>query len=207
MKLLFIGAQGSGKGTQAKIISEKLNILHISTGDLLRSSEGELKKELDTYMNSGKLVPDELILKILKERLEKEDAKKGFILDGFPRNLKQAEMLKNITEIDYSILIDISDEEAVKRISGRVSCENCKEGYNELTQPKPQQQGICDKCQGKLVKRADDTEEAVRKRLSIYHQETEPVLKLYEEKNKLIKINGEQDIENITKDILNEINR
>jgi len=203
MKLLFIGPQGSGKGTQAAIISKEINIPHISTGDLFRAATGTLKEELDSYMNSGKLVPDELTLKILKQRLEHHDCKKGFILDGFPRNLKQAELLEHITKIDKVIEIDISDKEAIKRLSGRVSCEKCKAGYNLVTEPKPKNPHKCDICQGKLIQRADDTEQAIKKRLETYHKETEPILKKYE--NLLITINGEQNIDKITEEILEKL--
>lgn len=195
MNIIFIGIQGSGKGTQAKIISEKLKIPHISTGDLLRSAQGELKQEIDSYMLQGKLIPDELMLKILKETLDKAD--NGFILDGFPRNIEQAKALDKITRIDKAIEIVISDEEALKRLSGRRNCENCKANYNIYTAPKPKQEGVCDYCQGKLVQRKDDNEEAIKKRLEVYHKETEPILNHY----KSIKINGEQDIEKVTYDI------
>ena len=198
MNIIFVGAQGSGKGTQAAIISKEIGLAHISTGDLFRNAQGELKKELDSYMLSGKLVPDELVLKMLKERLSKEDCSDGFILDGFPRNLSQAESLDSITNIDKVIEIEISDEESVKRLSGRVSCKNCKAGYNLFTEPKPQNPEVCDKCGGELVQRADDNPEAIRARLKIYHDETEPILKHYPS----VKINGEQSIENVTQDIL-----
>lgn len=197
MNLIFIGPQGSGKGTQAKIISEKLGFVHISTGDLLRSLEGDLKKEADEYMQSGKLVPDEFIIKILKNRLEKEDCKKGVILDGFPRNLNQAEELDKIVKINAALNINISDEEAIKRISGRFLCSKCGEGYNIYTEPKPAVLGKCDKCSGDLIQRKDDNPEAVKKRLEIYHQETSLILKHYN----TIKINGEQEISNVEKDI------
>jgi adenylate kinase len=197
-KIVFIGAQGSGKGTQAKIISEKLKIPHISTGDLLREATGELKKQANSYMNSGKLVPDELILKLLKERLAKEDTKKGFILDGFPRNLEQAKKLDKITKIDKVIEIFIPDDEAIKRISGRVSCEVCKAGFNLLTSPQPKKPWVCDFCGGKLVAREDDNPKAVKKRLEIYHKETEPILKYYNS----IKVNGQAGINEIAEEIL-----
>jgi len=203
MKILFMGPQGSGKGTQSIIVSKRFNIPHISTGDLFRGASGKLKEELDSYMNFGKLVPDELTVKILKERLEKEDCKKGFILDGFPRTINQAHLLNNLTKIDKVIDIELSDKEAVNRISGRVTCEKCKEGYNLLTEPKPRNPNICDKCGGKLIKRADDNVEAVKKRLELYHKETEPILNEYKEI--LIKINGDQEIEKITKEILEKI--
>lgn len=203
MKIIFIGPQGSGKGTQAGVVSKELSIPHISTGDLFREATGDLKKELESYMNEGKLVPDELTLKILKDRLEKEDAKKGFILDGFPRNLNQAELLSTITKIDKVIEITLPDDEAIKRISGRLTCKDCKAGYNEFTEPKPAQKNICDKCGGELIRRADDTTEAVTKRLKIYHEETEPILEKYSDS--IIKIDGNRDIKEITEEIIEKL--
>jgi adenylate kinase len=204
MKILFIGAQGSGKGTQAAIISKILGIPHISTGDIFRSLTGELKHKIDSIINQGNLVPDDLTLEILKKRLEHKDCKSGFILDGFPRNLNQANLLEKIIKIDKVIEIHISDNEAIKRISGRVSCEKCKKGYNIITEPKPKNLSKCDICNGKLIQRADDNPDAVKKRLNTYHQETEPILKKY--KSVLIKINGEQKIEDITKENLKKNN-
>ena len=165
MKLLFIGPQGSGKGTQAAIMSKQLNIPHISIGDLFRNAEEELKEELDEYMEQGKLVPDELTLKILKKRIFQPDCKRGFILDGFPRNLNQASLFKTITDIDKVIEITLSDQEAIKRLSGRVSCEKCNESYNIFTEPKPKNPLHCDLCGGKLVRRTDDNERAIKKKL------------------------------------------
>jgi len=203
MKIIFVGPQGSGKGTQAKIISEKLHIPHISIGDLMRGAKGELKSELDFYMNSGKLVPDELVVKILKERIKEEDCKNGFILDGFPRNLNQTKLLEKITMVDRVVEITLSDEEAIKRISGRLTCANCKASYNEFTAPIPKEKGICDLCKGILIKRADDNPEAVKKRLEIYHKETEPILKEYYKI--LIKVNGNSEIDKITNEILEKL--
>lgn len=200
MKLILIGPQGSGKGTQAKIISDEFKIPHISTGDLFRNAKSPLKQELDLYMNQGKLVPDELTVKILKQRLNEPDCKKGFILDGFPRNKNQVDLLKKITDIDKVVEITLSDNEAIKRISGRVTCKNCKTGYNIYTEPKPKNPKLCDKCNGELIKRDDDNVDAVKKRLEIYHKETEVILNQY--KNILIKINGEQPINNISKEVL-----
>ena len=202
MKIIFIGPQGCGKGTQAKILSKKLGICHISVGDLLRGAEGELKEKIDEVLNSGGLVSDELVVDIVKERIIREDCKRGFILDGFPRNLNQVKLLEGVTDIDKVVEIYISDEEAVRRISGRVSCSKCGVGYNELTAPKPLVEGKCDKCGSELVRRADDTEEAVRKRLRIYHGETEPVLKEYDSKGvEIVRVKGEQGIEEIAEDI------
>lgn len=199
MIILFVGAQGSGKGTEAKIISKQLSIAHISTGDLLRSAKGKLKEEVDSYINAGKLVPDEMTIKILKQRIKKEDCKSGFILDGFPRNLKQAEEFEKIGKINKILEIAISDEEAVKRLKGRWNCKKCGIAYNVVTMPKPKKDKICDVCKQQLTQRDDDiNEEAIKKRLEIYHSETEPMLKKYPS----IKINGEQSIEKVAEDIL-----
>jgi adenylate kinase len=197
MNLIFIGPQGSGKGTQAKLISEKFGFAHISTGDLLRGLNGKPKEETDSYMLSGKLVPDEFIIKILKDRIAKEDCKKGVILDGFPRNLNQAKELDKIIKIRAAFNIDISDDEAIKRISGRFLCSGCGAGYNIYTEPRPREEGICDKCGGKLIQRKDDNKEAVKTRLKTYHEETIPLLKNYN----TIKINGNQAIDKVKNDI------
>lgn len=199
MRLLFIGPQGSGKGTQAEIISEKLKIAHISTGDLFRELKGYMKKKVDAYMNKGELVPDELTLDILKKRLSKKDCKRGFILDGFPRDLNQAKLLDKIVKIDFAIEIKISDRESIKRISGRRICEKCGEIYNVNTSPKPKKKGICDMDGGKLYQRKDDNKSALKKRLKIYHKQTEGILKHYNAK----KVNGKMSIERVTKKILN----
>lgn len=202
MKIIFIGPQGCGKGTQAKILSEKLGICHISAGDLLRGAEGELKEKIDEVMSLGGLVPDELVVEMVKERIKEDDCRRGFILDGFPRTLNQVKLLEGVIDIDKVVEIYISDEEAVKRISGRVSCPKCGVGYNELTAPKPLVEGKCDKCEGELVRRADDNEEAVRRRLRIYHEETEPVLKEYDSRGvEIVRVKGENEIDKIADDI------
>ena len=203
MNLIFIGMQASGKGTQAKIISEKLGLVHISTGDLLRGAEGELKQEVDKYVQNGLLVPDELMLRILKERLSQEDAKKGFILDGFPRNISQARELKKLVNIDKVIEIAISNEEEIERLLGRVNCPKCGALYNVITAPKPMKEGICDKCGSELYKRQDDNEESIRKRLEIYHNETEPILNEYP----FIKVDGSKSIEEVSEGILEELEK
>lgn len=201
--ILFIGPPGSGKGTQAAVISKKLGIPHISTGDMLRAATGELKNKVDEIINKGNLVPDDLMLDILKQRLNQEDAKHGFILDGFPRNLNQAKLLENITQFNKIIEITLPDEVSINRISGRLTCKNCKAGYNENTEPKPKTKNQCDKCGGELVKRDDDTPDAVKKRLEIYHKDTEPILNEYPDL--VIKINGNRDIDTITKEILENL--
>jgi len=194
--IVLIGPQASGKGTQAKRISEKLGVPHISTGDLLRNAPADLKEKVEDYMNSGQLVPDELMLDILEKRLEQDDAQKGFLLDGFPRNLKQADALMERVKIDKIIGISLSDEVAVERISNRLSCPNCGAVFNTKTKPS-QKEGVCDNCNSELVKREDDKEEAVRKRLEIYHNKTKPILKKY---NADI-VEGEQDIDKVSEEI------
>jgi adenylate kinase len=196
-----MGIQGSGKGTQAKVISEILSIPHISTGDLLRNAEGELRKQIDEYILKGQLVPDKLMIEILKERISKPDCKKGFILDCFPRNLNQADELEKQIEIDKYLEIFITDGEAVKRLSGRWNCNNCRIAYNVITAPKPEEYGKCNNCKGKLTQREDDKEDAIKKRLEIYHNETEPIIEKYD----VIRINGQQKIEKVTHDILEKL--
>lgn len=202
MRILIFGPQGCGKGTQAKILSERLKVPHISTGDLFRGLTGELKEKVDKIINGGNLVSDKLTLKILNKRISKEDCKEGFILDGFPRNLNQAKELEKISVIDKVLEISIPDGESIKRIAGRRICPSCKAGFNVLTSPKPKIKGVCDFCEEKLVARADDTEESVKKRLETYHRETEPVLKFYG--GKVLKINGLGTIEEI-RDRINKV--
>jgi len=204
MIILFIGPQASGKGTQAKIIAKEKNLAHISTGNLLRAAQGKLKEKIDFYILKGSLVPDELILKLLKERMKQPDCENGIILDGYPRNLEQAEDLEKIAAIDRIFEINISDETAKKRLMGRWNCRNCGVAYNIVTAPKPKKDKICDLCHIPLFQREDDKdEEAIQERLDIYHKETEPVLEKY--KDKVTRIDGEKSIEKITKDILKKL--
>ncbi|MFH0808821.1 MAG: nucleoside monophosphate kinase [archaeon] len=197
MNLIFVGPQGSGKGTQAKMIAKKFGFCHISTGDLLRGVTGYLKSEVDRVMSEGRLVGDELIVKILKEKLSGEECEEGFILDGFPRNVAQADMLRGISEIDKVVEISISDEESVRRVCGRRNCVKCGEIFNVYSK-KPLAEGVCDECGGELVQRKDDNEEALRERLKVYHEETEKILKMYTS----VKINGEQSIEKVFGEIV-----
>ncbi|MBS3087087.1 nucleoside monophosphate kinase [Candidatus Pacearchaeota archaeon] len=198
MRLIFVGPQGSGKGTQAKRIAKRFGFCHISSGDLLREVTGDLKLEVDKFMNKGDLVPDELIVRILKERLKKVDCKKGFILDGFPRNVSQVKELAKITDIDKVVEISISDEESIKRISGRRNCVKCGAIFNVNSSPRPKVEGVCDKCGGELVQRADDNEKALKERLKVYHKETERILKMY----KFMRVNGNNSIEKVEADIV-----
>ncbi|HRZ85343.1 MAG TPA: nucleoside monophosphate kinase [Candidatus Paceibacterota bacterium] len=199
---IFVGPQGSGKGTQAKIVAEKFNLCHISTGDLLRNLSGSMKEKVDEYMNSGQLVPDCIVLNILKQKLDSNNCENGFILDGFPRNIGQANELDKIVKIDAMFSIEVSNEEVVRRINGRRFCSKCTTNYNIYVQEiKPKKEGVCDKCGGKLLKRDDDNEEAIKKRLEIYFKDTQPLLRHYN----TIRINGEQTIEKVNEDIMKAI--
>lgn len=203
MNFIFFGPQGSGKGTQAERIAGRYGLCHISSGDLLRHVEGNLKDEVREVMQRGDLVSDDLMVRVLKERLDRGDCKDGIILDGFPRNVAQAKLLKGIINIDKAIEIAISDDEAVRRISGRRICKSCDSIFNVNGSSMPKVEGVCDKCGGELIKRKDDNEEALRERLKIYHVETERVLNWY----KFMRINGEQSIEKVESDIIDSLGK
>jgi adenylate kinase len=202
MNILIVGPQGSGKGTQAKIVAEKIGVPDISMGGLLRNASPELQDKIDSHINKGILAPPEIVVESLKQRIEKDDCKDGYILDGFPRSEEQVELAKGILELDKVFLIDISDEEAIKRISSRLNCKKCGSVFNSITNL-PKIPGRCDSCHGELHIRSDDKPEAIKQRLEIYHKDTEPILKIYEDK--LVRINGEQDIDLVTRDILKEL--
>jgi adenylate kinase len=206
MRLIILGPQASGKGTQAAMLAEKLDIPHISTGEIFRQNiKGKTKLgELAlTYINKGALVPDEVVNNIVEESLKREES---FILDGFPRNLVQAKALDSFTKIDKAIEISISDDEAMKRITGRRTCEKCGEVYS-LYQKGMDFNNVCKKCGGKLIIRSDDKPDAVKKRLEIYHEETEPLVEFYREKGLLLKINGERPIQDIFNDIIKKLKK
>jgi adenylate kinase len=189
MKLIIIGPQGSGKGTHAKMLAEKLGVPQISTGDVFRQMakhDTEEGREIKYLIDNGIFVPDEMTLKILKKRLEEKDAKNGFILDGFPRNTKQAKMLDENVEIDEVLYLNVSDEECLRRLGGRTTCRSCSTIYGNENPPKTK--GKCDKCGGELYVREDDTEETIRKRLQTYHEQTEPILDYYREIGLLIEV-------------------
>ncbi len=201
MKIIMLGAPGAGKGTQAKQIAEAYGIPHISTGDIFRANikEGtELGKKAQEYMDQGLLVPDELVCDLVVDRIHKDDCEKGFILDGFPRTIPQADALdgalaKEDAKIDFAIDIEVPDENIVKRMSGRRSCKDCGAIFHIVYNP-PKKDNSCDACGGELVLRDDDKEETVKKRLDVYHEQTAPLITHYKEAGSLYEIDGTQDI-------------
>ena len=205
MKLILLGAPGAGKGTQAEILSGKLGIPTISTGNILRTAikdQTPIGMEAKSYMDAGKLVPDSVIIGIVAQRLEQPDCQGGFILDGVPRTIGQAEALDaaGIT-FDHVLSIEISDEEIEERMSGRRVCQSCGAPYHVKAKP-PKQEGVCDSCGGPLVQRDDDKPETVRKRLEVYHAETEPLKGYYEGKGILTPVANQDTIEGTTKVIM-----
>jgi len=205
--IVFLGPQGSGKGTQAELLSKKLNLPQIVTGEIFRreiAAGTELGKKAREIGKRGELVPDEITNKIIAEEISKEQYRNGMIIDGFPRNLVQANALEQFLKVTQAILINISDKEATERISGRRTCPVCGLVYHMKYNP-PMRNETCDKCSEKLVVRADDTEEAIKKRLEIYHKDTEPVIYYYKQRGVLIEINGEQPIEKVQEDIFKKI--
>ncbi len=206
MKLIFLGPPGAGKGTQAAVISKTLNIPTISTGDMLRAAvkEGtEVGLKAKSYMDAGNLVPDEVIIGIVKERLQKPDCSGGYILDGVPRTLAQAQALEEAgVTFDKVISLEVSDEAIVKRMSGRRVCSKCGEPYH-MVNKLPKVEGVCDACGGELVQRADDKAETVRFRLEVYHKETEPLKRFYEDRGLLNELCGDREtIEATTRAVL-----
>ena len=200
MKLVMLGAPGAGKGTQAKMIAEQYGIPHVSTGDIFRmniKNGTDLGKEAKTYMDKGELVPDELTVRILLDRVAQEDCKNGYVLDGFPRTIPQAEVLDaELTKlgdaIDYAINVDVPDENIVRRMSGRRACVSCGATYHIVHIP-PKKEGICDKCGAELILRDDDKEETVKNRLNIYHAQTQPLIDFYTNKGVLKTVDGTVD--------------
>lgn len=200
MKLMFLGAPGAGKGTQAEIVSEKYNLPAISTGVLLRKAmkdETPLGKKAKEYVDNGNLVPDSLVIDIIKERLAHDDCAGGFILDGFPRTVPQAEALDSMgIEMDLVISIEVPDEKIVNRMSGRRVC-SCGASYHTVYNP-PENDGVCDKCSGTLTTRKDDKPEVVKERLDVYHTQTEPLISFYKGKGKLVTVMGQEKVEDTT---------
>ncbi|MBV1816816.1 adenylate kinase [Anaerosalibacter bizertensis] len=212
MRLVLLGPPGAGKGTQASAIIKKYNIPHISTGDIFRANikKGtELGKKAKAYMDKGQLVPDELVVSIVKDRLLEDDCKDGFLLDGFPRTVKQAEALdeeltKMELKLDHVINIDVESDELIKRAVGRRICKNCGATYHiEFNPPKKEEE--CDVCGGELYQRDDDTEKTVANRIEVYLKETKPLVDYYTKKGIIFSVDGKQAIEDVFKDIVKSL--
>ena len=202
MKIIMLGAPGAGKGTQAKKIAEKYQIPHISTGDIFRANiknGTELGKKAKTYMDQGLLVPDELVCDLVVDRVKQEDCKNGYILDGFPRTIPQAESLDEALgqmgeSLDYAINVDVPDEHIVNRMSGRRACVGCGATYHMVYAP-TKKEGVCDVCGAELILRDDDMPETVQKRLSVYHEQTQPLIDYYKGKGILKDVDGTKDMD------------
>ena len=208
MKIIMLGAPGAGKGTQAKKIAAKYEIPHISTGDIFRANikEGtELGTRAKAYMDKGELVPDELTCDLVVDRISKPDAANGYVLDGFPRTIPQAEALTRALKergekIDFAVNVEVPDENIVRRMGGRRACLKCGATYHVEYNP-PKQENICDVCQGELVLRDDDKPETVQKRLSVYHAQTQPLIEYYQAQGVLAEVDGTQDIDVVFRNI------
>lgn len=209
MKIIMLGAPGAGKGTQAKMIADKYSIPHVSTGDIFRANIKNgtaLGMEAKKYMDQGQLVPDELTVKILLDRVAQEDCKNGYVLDGFPRTIPQAEVLdRALTElgdsIDYAINVDVPDENIINRMSGRRACVACGATYHIVHIP-TKVEGICDRCGAELILRDDDKPETVKKRLDVYHTQTQPLIDYYTAKGVLKEVDGTRDMQDVFADIV-----
>ncbi|NBJ82123.1 adenylate kinase [bacterium 1XD42-94] len=209
MKIVMLGAPGAGKGTQADRIAEKYGIPHISTGDIFRANikEGtELGKKAKSYMDQGLLVPDSLTIDLLMDRIAQADCKNGYILDGFPRTIPQAESLTRALaekgeKLDYAVNVDVPDENIVNRMGGRRACLKCGATYH-IAYAAPKAEGICDKCGAGLVLRDDDKPETVQERLTVYHDQTQPLIEYYEAEKILATVDGTQDMERVFQDII-----
>ena len=210
MKIIMLGAPGAGKGTQAKKIAAKCEIPHISTGDIFRANiknGTELGKKAKTYMDQGLLVPDELVCDLVVDRIQQDDCKKGYILDGFPRTIPQSESLDKALaaigeKMDYAIDVEVPDENIVKRMGGRRACVGCGATYHLVYAP-TKKEGICDACGGDLILRDDDKPETVQKRLGVYHEQTQPLIDYYKNQGILREVDGSVDMEDVFKEILN----
>jgi len=209
MRIVLLGAPGAGKGTQAEVLSEKLKIPHISTGDIFRNNiknGTELGRKAKEYIDRGMLVPDEITIKIVEERLKEADCKNGFILDGFPRTIPQAEALEDVLSrmgisLDLVVNIFVTDEKIIERLSGRRVCQKCGKSYHIKYNP-PSVEGECDDCKSKVIQRDDDKEETVVSRIKTYHRQTEPLIDYYRKKGLLLTVEGQEKIEDTTKEVM-----
>jgi adenylate kinase len=204
MKLILMGPPGAGKGTQGEILEKKLGVSTISTGLMLRTAikeQTEIGKLAEQYINDGKLVPDEVMVEVVKQRLAQPDCENGFILDGFPRTTAQAEALDAAgVEIDKVLLLEVPDEKIVERLSSRRECSKCGAPYNIIFK-KPVKEGICDSCGGELIQRKDDVPETIQNRLDVYHNQTEPIKEFYLKKGILAVAKGEEELEDTTANV------
>ncbi|KUN85259.1 adenylate kinase [Streptomyces bungoensis] len=215
MRIVLVGPPGAGKGTQAVRLAEKLAIPHISTGDLFRaniSRQTELGKLAKSYMDAGNLVPDEVTIAMAKDRMEQPDAARGFLLDGFPRNVSQAEALDELLEsegikLDAVLDLEVPEEEVVKRIAGRRICRNDSSHVFHVTYSAPKQEGVCDVCGGELYQRDDDSEDTVRTRLEVYHTQTEPIIDYYKAQGLVVTISSLGPVDEITERALEALKR
>ena len=201
MKLIFLGPPGAGKGTQAERIAERFQIAHLSTGDMLRAeirNATPLGAAAKAYIDRGELVPDSVIIDMVRERIARDDCKNGFLLDGFPRTVVQAEALNAITDIDHAVNIDVPSERLVARISGRRMCPDCGAAHHVSMYAEP----TCRKCSGKLYQRDDDREETVMNRLKVYTEKTAPLIAFYEAAGKLVTVDGDANVDTVTESIL-----
>lgn len=209
MKIIMLGAPGAGKGTQAKKIAAKYQIPHISTGDIFRANiknGTELGKKAKTYMDQGLLVPDELVVDLVVDRVGQADCSNGYVLDGFPRTIPQAESLDAALEklgskVDYAINVEVPDENIVRRMSGRRACVACGATYHIVHIP-TKVEGICDRCGSELILRDDDKPETVKKRLAVYHEQTQPLIDYYNDKKVLVEVDGTKDMNDVFTDIV-----
>lgn len=204
MKLILLGPPGAGKGTQAKSISNEYNIPHISTGDIFRKNISEktaLGIEAKGYIDKGLLVPDELTVRIVEDRLRSDDCKKGYLLDGFPRTIYQAEELEKLDTLDYVLLLQVPDEFILSRMTGRRVCTGCGASFHVTNNP-PKIEGICDLCGGELVQRKDDKKETVAQRIEVYKKQTEPLVNYYKDKGILKTVDGTLEIDEVFKSII-----
>lgn len=214
MQIVIFGPPGAGKGTQAKFIAESYRIPHISTGDILRENVREgtaLGKRAKEFMDRGALVPDELLVDIIRDRLQKPDTREGFLLDGFPRTIAQAEALEPILDgagrkLDAVVNVDVGADELIRRLSGRRTCRACQATYHAASNP-PKAAGVCDRCGGELYQRADDTEAAIANRIGVYRAQTQPLIDYYRSRRLLLDVDGEREIDEVRKDILAALRR
>ncbi len=214
MYIVFLGAPGAGKGTQAARVAQALKLVQLATGDLFRQvqeRDTELARLVRSYMEKGKLVPDEITIRMVSERISAPDCASGVIFDGFPRNLKQAEALDKALDergkaLDKTVYIEVSEKELLSRLGGRWICRKCQMPYHAVTAP-PKVWGECDRCGGELDQRADDTEETVKKRLDVYFAETAPLIDYYTRSGKLLEVNGEGSLESVERRIVEALSR